>query len=181
MAGARRQIFMAFSVFLLVEKFQFSIKEVTILFVINNIIGYFISPLIGRAIIRFGERKILSLEYASLIVIFIAYAVVDSKTVMGVLYILDHIFFGFFDRHSDLLPEGRRSARHCPQHGGGVYHQPYCGGRAARDRRAALGGRLPDTFFRWGRPGPDILCRSPKDSHSNSDRVCGITDLTDLP
>ena len=95
MAGARRQIFMAFSVFLLVEKFHFSIKEITILFVINNIIGYFISPLIGRAIIRFGERKILSLEYASLIVIFIAYAVVASKTVMGVLYILDHIFFGF--------------------------------------------------------------------------------------
>ena len=95
MAGARRQIFMAFSVFLLVEKFHFTIKEITILFVINNIIGYFISPMIGRAIIRFGERKILSLEYASLIVIFIAYALVSSKSFMGVLYVLDHIFFGF--------------------------------------------------------------------------------------
>jgi len=69
MAGVRRQIFMAFAVFLLVKKFHFSIQEVTILFVVNNLINYFLSPLIGRAIIRFGERKVLSLEYSSMIVI----------------------------------------------------------------------------------------------------------------
>ncbi len=69
MAGVRRQIFMPFAVFLLVKKFHFSIQEVTILFVVNNLINYFLSPLIGRAIIRFGERKVLSLEYSSMIVI----------------------------------------------------------------------------------------------------------------
>jgi len=69
MAGARRQIFMAFAVFLLVKKFHFTVQEVTILFVINNLINYFLSPLIGRSIIRFGERKVLSLEYFSLIFI----------------------------------------------------------------------------------------------------------------
>jgi predicted MFS family arabinose efflux permease len=95
MGGARRQIFMAFAVFLLVKKFQFSIHEVTALFVINNAINYFLSPLIGKAIIRFGERKVLSLEYASLIFIFLAYATVESKTVVALLYILDHIFFNF--------------------------------------------------------------------------------------
>jgi hypothetical protein len=95
MAGARRQIFMAFSVFLLVEKFHYSIQEITLLFVVNNVLGYFISPIIGKAIIRFGERKILSMEYASLILIFLAYAFVGSKFVIAFLYILDHIFFGF--------------------------------------------------------------------------------------
>jgi hypothetical protein len=95
MAGARRQIFIAFSVLLLVQKFGYSVQAVTVLFVINNIINYFLSPTIGRSIIRFGERKVLSLEYASLIVVFLAYAFTDSKWVAGGLYILDHIFFNF--------------------------------------------------------------------------------------
>ena len=95
MAGARRQIFMAFAVFLLVKKFHYSVQEVTILFVINNFINYFLSPLVGKSIIRFGERKVLSLEYASLIIIFVAYAVVASRWVAAILYILDHIFFNF--------------------------------------------------------------------------------------
>ena len=95
MSGARRQIFMAFAVFLLVKKFQFTVQEVTILFVINNLVNYFLSPLIGKGIIRFGERKILSLEYFSLVFIFLAYAAVESKTLVAILYILDHVFFNF--------------------------------------------------------------------------------------
>jgi hypothetical protein len=95
MAGARRQIFVAFAVFLLVKKFEYSIQEVTFLFVLNNVINYFLSPLIGKAIIRHGERKVLSLEYFSLIFIFLAYAYTESKWVVAVLYILDHIFFNF--------------------------------------------------------------------------------------
>jgi hypothetical protein len=95
MGGARRQIFVAFAVFLLVKEFQFTIQEVTALFVINNAINYFLSPLIGKSIIRFGERKVLSLEYSSLIFIFLAYAVVQSKVVLALLYILDHVFFNF--------------------------------------------------------------------------------------
>jgi hypothetical protein len=95
MAGARRQIFMAFAVLLLVQKFQYSVQEITILFVVNNIINYYLSPLIGKSIIRFGERKVLSLEYVSLIFIFVAYAVTASKLVVAFLYIMDHIFFNF--------------------------------------------------------------------------------------
>jgi hypothetical protein len=95
MAGARRQIFMAFAVFLLVRKFQFSVQEITALFVVNNMINYFLSPIVGRAIIRFGERKVLSLEYTSLIFIFLAYAVVESRIIVALLYIFDHIFFNF--------------------------------------------------------------------------------------
>jgi len=95
MAGARRQIFIAFSVLLMVQKFQYSVQEVTILFVINNLINYYLSPLIGRSIIRFGERKVLSLEYLSLVFIFLGYALTDSKWIVAVLYVLDHIFFNF--------------------------------------------------------------------------------------
>jgi predicted MFS family arabinose efflux permease len=95
MAGARRQIFIAFSVLLLVQKFNYSVQEVTLLFVINNSINYFLSPLVGKSIIRFGERKVLSLEYLSVIFIFSAYATTDSKLLVAFIYILDQIFFTF--------------------------------------------------------------------------------------
>ena len=95
MAGARRQIFIVFSVLLMVQKFNYSVREVTLLFVINNTINYFLSPLIGKGIIRFGERKVLSMEYLSLIFIFLAYAFTESKIIVAGLYILDHIFFNF--------------------------------------------------------------------------------------
>jgi len=95
MAGARRQIFMAFAVLLMVQKFHYSVQEVTILFVVNNVINYYLSPLIGKSIIRFGERKVLSLEYFSLVFIFMTYALTPSKWVVAALFILDHIFFNF--------------------------------------------------------------------------------------
>ena len=95
MAGARRQIFIAFAVFLLVKVFHFSLREIAILFLINNVINFYLSPLIAKAIVRFGERKVLSLEYGSLILIFTGYALVQSKLLVAGLYILDHIFFNF--------------------------------------------------------------------------------------
>ncbi|MBW2688977.1 MAG: MFS transporter [Deltaproteobacteria bacterium] len=95
MAGARRQIFMAFSVYLLVKVFKCTVTEITLLFVANNAVNYVLSPLIGRAIVRFGERKVLSLEYASLICVFLVYAFSGSKLIVITMYILDHILFNF--------------------------------------------------------------------------------------
>jgi hypothetical protein len=95
LAGARRQIFIAFAVFLMVKRFAFTVQEITLLFVINNAVNYYLSPMIGKAIVRYGERRVLSLEYASMIVIFLAYALVQVKWMVSVLYILDHIFFNF--------------------------------------------------------------------------------------
>jgi MFS family permease len=95
LSGARRQVFVAFSVFLMVEKFGFSAFAIAVLFVINNAVNYFLNPMIGEAINKFGERGVLTLEYVSLIGIFLAYAYVDNKWIIAVMYILDHIFFNF--------------------------------------------------------------------------------------
>ena len=95
LAGARRQIFIAFAVFLLVKKFDFSVQQIAALFLLNNGVNYFLSPFIGRCINRFGERKVLTLEYGALIFVFLAYALVDSKLIVALLYIADHIFFNF--------------------------------------------------------------------------------------
>ncbi|WP_264981365.1 MFS transporter [Pseudodesulfovibrio portus] len=95
LGGARRQIFVAFAVFLLVKKFGFTIQHVTILFVVNNVLNYFISPYIGRSINRYGERWVLSLEYATLAFVFLGYAYTESGMVAALLYVADNIFFNF--------------------------------------------------------------------------------------
>ena len=95
MAGARRQIFIAFSVYLLVKVFRCTVTEITLLFVANNAVNFVLSPVIGRAIVRFGERRVLSVEYGGLIAIFLIYAFSDSKLVVIAMYVLDHILFNF--------------------------------------------------------------------------------------
>jgi len=95
LSGARRQIFVAFAIFLLVEKFDFSVQDITILFVLNNVINYFVNPLIGKAVNRFGERWVLTLEYVALTLIFFGYALTESAWLAGGLYVVDNIFFNF--------------------------------------------------------------------------------------
>ncbi len=94
-AGARRQIFVVFAVFLLVEKYSYPVEWIAALFVINNLVAYFLNPFVAKMINKFGERKILRIEYFFMIFIFIGYAYVDDKWLAGGLYIADHIFFSF--------------------------------------------------------------------------------------
>ncbi len=95
LSGARRQIFMVFAVLLLVEHYKFSVQTITILFVVNNIINYFFNPIVAKAINKFGEKAVLSVEYGSLIFIFLMYAFIENPTVAMILYIFDHLFFNF--------------------------------------------------------------------------------------
>lgn len=63
MAGARRQIFIAFAVFLLVKKFEFSVQHVALLFLVNNTINIFINPLIGKFIVKFCLVQLIKTEH----------------------------------------------------------------------------------------------------------------------
>jgi len=83
MSGARRQIFVVFAGFLMVEKFGFSAAEVSLMFMANMITSIFLAPKIGRLIARFGERKALIFEYGGLVVVFISYALA-TEAWMGV-------------------------------------------------------------------------------------------------
>ncbi|WP_205959792.1 MFS transporter [Flammeovirga aprica] len=95
LSGARRQVFVVFAVLLLVEKYDFTIKEITILFVLNNIVSMYFNPIIARMLNKYGERKMLSFEYISLTIVFLAYALIENRWVVAGLYIIDHIFFSF--------------------------------------------------------------------------------------
>ena len=62
-AGARRQIFMVFAGFMMVERFGFHVHQVTALYLINLVANIMLAPLMGHAVARWGERKALLFEY----------------------------------------------------------------------------------------------------------------------
>jgi hypothetical protein len=92
-SGARRQIFMVFAAFLMVEKFGYSASQVALLFLINYAFNWLFAEKIGSLIGRIGERTALSIEYAGLIIVFTAYAFVENPYVGAGLYVIDHMFF----------------------------------------------------------------------------------------
>jgi len=93
MSGARRQIFMVFAGFMMVERFDYSVMAITTLFLVNHVFTMVLAPYIGRLIGVIGERAALIFEYIGLALIFTAYAFVQDPVIAGILYVADHGFF----------------------------------------------------------------------------------------
>ncbi len=93
LSGARRQIFIVFAGFLMVEKFGYSAANIAALFLINHVFNFFFAERIGALIGRIGERRALTFEYLGLIGVFTAYAFVDNAYLAAGLYVADHMFF----------------------------------------------------------------------------------------
>lgn len=93
MSGARRQIFVVFAGFLMVEKFAYSVSDIALLFLLNAGINVLLARKIGRLIGRIGERKALLIEYTGLILVFCGYALVKHAGLAAGLYVLDHLLF----------------------------------------------------------------------------------------
>ncbi|MBM1221524.1 MFS transporter [Ponticoccus sp. SC2-23] len=97
MSGARRQIFVVFAGFMMVEKFGFEVHEVTALYLINLIANMIFAPLMGRLVTVFGERRALIFEYGGLVIVFLAYGGLYwfgwGVLIASILYVVDHIFF----------------------------------------------------------------------------------------
>jgi len=95
LSGARRQIFMVFAVFLLVEKYEVGVSTIAGIYVVNYALTFLTNRYISRAINLFGERVVLSWESASLFVLFLGYAMIENLWVIVVLYMIDSIFMNF--------------------------------------------------------------------------------------
>ena len=97
MSGARRQIFVVFAGFMMVERFGMDVHHVTALFLINLFANIVAAPLFGKAVSVWGERRALTFEYVGLIGVFLAYGGVYwfgwGVLVASILYVLDHFFF----------------------------------------------------------------------------------------
>ena len=96
-SGARRQIFVVFAGFMMVEQFDFAVDDITKLFMVTLLINMLAAPLLGRIVQVFGERRALVFEYVGLCLVFFAYGGIYyfgwGVVLATVLYIVNHIFF----------------------------------------------------------------------------------------
>ena len=97
MSGARRQIFIVFAGFMMVERYGLAVHEVTALFMSTLVINMISAPLIGRAVGRWGERPALIVEYAGLATVFVLYAGLYAfdwgVAVACALFMANNVFF----------------------------------------------------------------------------------------
>lgn len=95
LSGARRQIFVVFAAFMMVEKFGYSAGQIALLLLINHFFNMLFAKKIGSWIGRVGERKALTIEYTGLVFVFVSYALVQNAWIGAGLYVIDHLFFAF--------------------------------------------------------------------------------------
>jgi hypothetical protein len=95
--GARRQIFIVFAPFMMVERFGLEVHEVTGLMLFNYAATIVFAPIAGRMVRKYGERLAMIVEYVGLTTVFALYAGIyffhwGVVLAMG-LYVLDHLLF----------------------------------------------------------------------------------------
>ncbi len=97
MSGSRRQVFVVFAAFMMVERFGLEVHEVTALFLVNYVANMLAAPLMGRALALWGERNVMVFEYLGLTAVFMAYAGIYfhdwGVLLAATLYVLDHLLF----------------------------------------------------------------------------------------
>lgn len=74
--GSRRHIFTTFAVYLLVRNYGATPQMITLLFLINSLIGTYFYQAFGKIVSRFGERPVLTVNFLLLIGVFLGYALV---------------------------------------------------------------------------------------------------------
>jgi MFS family permease len=92
--GCRRQIFGTFAPFVLIMVYHASIETMLNLAFLNAAVSIVVQPLIGRAIDRLGERKVMMAYYAILMAVFAGYAFISNRTVLFGFYMVDNLLFG---------------------------------------------------------------------------------------
>ena len=93
MGGGRRQIFVVFAALMMVERFGFGADEVALMFLANGLLSMWLAPKIGGLVARWGEKRALTVEYTGLILVFLAYSIVEWAPLAVALYMLDHVLF----------------------------------------------------------------------------------------
>lgn len=76
--GSRRHIFTTFAIYLLVKDYGVSAQAIAVLSFLNSLIGTYLHQALGKMVARFGERRVLTVNFALLAAIFIGYAVVPQ-------------------------------------------------------------------------------------------------------
>jgi MFS family permease len=105
-SGMRKQIYLVFAPWLLVQTFDQGLKTMTLLNIIGCIIVFFFNPYIGRMIDKHGERKLLVGGGIVCAVLYAAYALLCTRTGDSlIVFVL--LAFGLIDKMTQSTLMGR--------------------------------------------------------------------------
>ncbi len=76
--GSRRHIVTTFAVFLLVKTYHVTAQTITVMFLLNSLLGTYMNQAFGQIVARFGEKRVLIVSLSILTLIFIGYALIPS-------------------------------------------------------------------------------------------------------
>jgi hypothetical protein len=86
--GARGQVFFAFGLWVLVNRFELDVAQVSILLLAVTSACIFITPRLGRAIDRFGERRALAAVNVAFFVALLGYALANTVILACLFYVV---------------------------------------------------------------------------------------------
>jgi predicted MFS family arabinose efflux permease len=93
--GWRKQICIAFAGYLLVKQYHTSLRVMLALWLLAQVLGWFLAPRIGRWIDLVGERRALVSYYAGMAVLFSGYGFIENRSLLYALFVLDTVLFAF--------------------------------------------------------------------------------------
>jgi predicted MFS family arabinose efflux permease len=85
--GGRQQIFFSFGLWVLVDRYSMSVPEISALLIVVQGVAVFVSPMIGRMVDAYGERRMLAFVNIAYIIALGGYALVDSVYVASMCYV----------------------------------------------------------------------------------------------
>lgn len=93
--GWRKQICIAFAGYLLVKQYHTSLRVMLALWLLAQVLGWFLAPRIGRWIDLVGERRALVSYYTGMAVLFSGYGFIENRSLLYALFVLDTVLFAF--------------------------------------------------------------------------------------
>jgi MFS family permease len=90
--GCRKQIFLTLAVLVLVKIHNTPVHHIAAMMILYNFANWFGSPVVGRMIDRFGQRPIMTINYAGVMLVFIGYSLFRQWPVLYLLYCMDNLF-----------------------------------------------------------------------------------------
>ena len=93
--GWRKQICIAFAGYLLVKQYHTSLRVMLALWLLAQVLGWFLAPRIGRWIDSVGERRALVSYYTGMAVLFSGYGFIENRSLLYALFVLDTVLFAF--------------------------------------------------------------------------------------
>jgi predicted MFS family arabinose efflux permease len=91
--GGRRVLIQTFVLLILVREYGVAREQLASLMFLANGLTMLLAPVAGGWVDRYGERRVLSLYYAVVVLVFIAYTQVNTAFLFGAIYVFDTLLF----------------------------------------------------------------------------------------